>query len=35
MADSGELLLEVTQLHKYFGERKVLDSIELQVEKEK
>lgn len=33
MADSGELLLEVTQLHKYFGERKVLDGIELQVEK--
>lgn len=33
MADSGELLLEVTQLHKYFGERKVLDGIELQVAK--
>lgn len=33
MEDSGELLLEVTQLHKYFGERKVLDGIQLQVEK--
>ncbi|WHY18111.1 amino acid ABC transporter ATP-binding protein [Paenibacillus sp. G2S3] len=31
MADSGELLLEVKQLQKYFGERKVLDGIELQV----
>lgn len=33
MADSGEILLEVKGLQKCFGDRKVLDGIELQVGK--
>ncbi|WP_379132662.1 amino acid ABC transporter ATP-binding protein [Paenibacillus sp. sgz500958] len=33
MTDSGELLLEVKGLHKNFGDRKVLNGIDLQVHK--
>lgn len=35
MADSREILLEVKGLEKSFGDRKVLNNIELQVAKGK